>query len=150
MPVCSCGRCFCAAKDSRLRRWGVDTHSSQRRLNLRHRSSLQEHGLSVCCLETSWEPSVELWMCRSWQGKLWSCPLLPIHPDTLNLTKAVLSWHSKWDRRPRKCDNPLLDGLGAAVQPPPRLWLWGQVLCVLQGAELLASMASSGSHHPIK
>lgn len=127
----------------------MDTHySSRRQLNLRQRSSLQEDGLSACCLETA-RHSGEVEMCRSWQGKLWSCPLWPVHPDTLNSAKAVLSWHSKWHRHPRKCDSSLLNGLGAAVVPPPRLWLQGQALCVLQGAELLASVAGSGGHHPI-
>lgn len=63
LSLCLSASVESAGKDSRLEKVWVDTHSSsQRQLDSRQKSSLQEDGLSACCLETP-RHSVEVEMC---------------------------------------------------------------------------------------
>jgi len=87
-------------------------------------------------------------MCGSWQGKLRSCPLLLMKQDTLNL---------------RQSSPGIANGTGVQGSVAVLTWVdlmlqckhllgWGSkdkcyVCC--REAKLLASTASSGSHHPI-
>lgn len=114
VPVCSCGSCFCAGQDSRPEDVAGDTHcSSQRQLNSRRRSA---RGWSQCLLSGDIQVFSRGADVQILGRQAVGLPLLSIHPY---LAKAVLSWHSKWDRHPRTCASSLLGGLGAAGQPLP-------------------------------
>lgn len=143
VPVCSCGSCFCAGQDSRPEEVAGDTHSSsQRQLNLRHRSA---RGWSQCLLSGDIQvfsrgEDVQI-LARQAVG----LPLLSIHPDTLNLLKQCSPGTANGTGIQGRVT--VLSSVGLVLQgSPSRAVAPGTGAVCAAGSRIAASCCT---HHPV-